>query len=172
MISKAKEYAVRWHQSNRQKYDESPYTKHLEMVVSVAMNYINYIDKRDRDNVLAACWCHDLIEDTDLTKTQLSDYLNYEIAEIVYAVTNEQSASRYERNILTFSKIGTNNLAVFVKLCDRLANTKNSSQFARVIYNKYQSEFPLFRHFLQNSSMIYHDMWKDLEGLYYLNKDK
>jgi (p)ppGpp synthase/HD superfamily hydrolase len=166
MENKAKIYAVKRHQLYGQTYDDYPYTKHLEMVVSIARKYLNYIYIHDRDNVLSACWCHDLIEDTELTKTQLSEDLNQPIAEIVSAVTNEYSNSRDERNIITFSKIGTNDLAVFVKLCDRIANTKNSKQYAQMIYNKYKSEFPLFRHFLQNGAMLYHNMWKELEGLY------
>ena len=166
MESRAKEYAVRLHQLSRQTYDDSPYTKHLEMVHTVARKYSYYIDCKDRDIVLAACWCHDLIEDTDITKNHLSDFLNHKVAEIVFAVTNEHATSKIERNQKTFSKIGLNNLAVFVKLCDRIANTSNSKLFATEIYNKYIYEFPAFKYYLQNVGSSYHYMWQELESLY------
>jgi (p)ppGpp synthase/HD superfamily hydrolase len=166
MESKAKEYAVRLHQLSRQTYDGSPYTKHLEMVLTVARKYLYYIDCQNKAIVLAACWCHDLIEDTDTTKKHLSDLLNYQVAEIVFAVTNEHATSKIVRNQRTFSKIGINNLAVFVKLCDRIANTSNSKLFATEIYNKYRYEFPALKYYLQNRGMTYQNMWLELDSLY------
>ena len=166
MENRAKEYAVSRHQLFRQTYDGSPYTKHLEMVDTVARKYLNYINCQDRENVLAACWCHDLIEDTAITKNQVSDVLNYQIAEIVFSVTNEHASSKLDRIHKTFSKIGKSQLAVFVKLCDRIANTSNSKIYATEKYNKYIFEFPIFKYYLQNDGIYFHYMWHELESLY------
>jgi (p)ppGpp synthase/HD superfamily hydrolase len=166
MESKAMEYAVRWHHISGQTYDGFPYARHLQMVVTIAKNYLYYIDNDNKENVLASCCCHDLIEDTRLTKKHLSDYLNHQIAEIVFAVTNEQALSRTERNIKTFSKIGNSKLAIFVKLCDRIANTTNSKISAREKFDRYASEFQVFKYYLQNSQRLYPNMWQELENLY------
>jgi (p)ppGpp synthase/HD superfamily hydrolase len=167
MENRAMEYAIKWHQISGQTYDGSPYTKHLEMVVTVAQKYLYYLDCHEREDALAACWCHDLIEDTTVTKNHLSEFLNDRIAEIVFSVTNEHAKSRIERNLKTFSKIGSDNLAIFVKLCDRIANTSNSKVFATKIYSKYINEFPLFQHCLRYKQRAYQDMWRELENLYH-----
>jgi (p)ppGpp synthase/HD superfamily hydrolase len=167
MEDRAKEYAVSRHQLFRQTYDGSPYTKHLEMTRTVAQKYLHYINYQERDNVLAACWCHDLIEDTEITQNQLSDVLNYQIAEIVFSVTNEHASTKLDSIHKTFSKIGQSKLAVFLKLCDRIANTSNSKINATEKYNKYIFEFPVFRYYLQKDGIYFHNMWQELESLYY-----
>lgn len=94
--------------------------------------------------VASACWCHDLIEDCrenynsimqGVSSTFSSSYycgisvldLSKEIADIVYAVTNEKGHNRKERESdKYFEGIRNTPFAVFVKLCDRLANIQYS----------------------------------------------
>jgi (p)ppGpp synthase/HD superfamily hydrolase len=166
MVYKAKKYATEKHHLMGQEYDGAPYTKHLEMVVSVAKKYINYIDLSHRADVIAACWCHDLIEDTTVTMEQLSKQTNENVAEIVFAVSNEPSITRAERNWKTFSKIGKNELGIFVKLCDRIANSTNSKIHAPKIYTKYENDFPTLKYCLQKRKGTYKKMWRELEILY------
>ncbi len=99
-----------------QTYDDLPYQHHLDHVVSMAM-WLNYDEE-----IVIACALHDTLEDTDLTRLQISDFFGNEVANIVYAVTDEPGETRKERKLKTYPKIKTNWKAIIVKLLDRTAN--------------------------------------------------
>ena len=166
MVYQAKEFATNRHNSIGQMYGNLPYTFHLEMVVTVAIKYIQLIPVADQDNVLAACWCHDLIEDTGTTKEQLAKQTNPRISEIVYNVSNEPAKTRREKVIKTLPKIMGDQYSIFVKLCDRIANTTNSKKEASDFFGKYKKEWPIFEYALRLNDHRFEEMWKELEGLY------
>ena len=67
LLEKAKEYATIYHSQTNHEYDWRPYAYHLQMVVDAAAGFIHLIPEHDRETVLAACWCHDVMEDTRQT---------------------------------------------------------------------------------------------------------
>lgn len=170
LIYKAKEYAFHKHDfpSGSQRYGNSPYSAHLEMVVAVAEKYIHYISEEKRENVFVSCLCHDIIEDSDTTLKNLTTIFNKEVADIVYRVSNERGMSHKEILFKTMPKIWQSDLATFVKLCDRIANGTNSKkgedEKASRVYARYLEEYPIFRYALKTD--LYVEMWKELDLIF------
>jgi (p)ppGpp synthase/HD superfamily hydrolase len=138
---KSKEYAILCHGEVNHKYGNEPYEVHLQMVVDIAKQFIHLIPEEYRDKVLAACWGHDIIEDARQTYNDVVKILGEEVAEIIYAVTDELGRNRKERAEKTYPKIAENPFAKFVKECDRAANTAASKEQDSDLYEKYKKEY-------------------------------
>jgi (p)ppGpp synthase/HD superfamily hydrolase len=93
---------------------------------------------------------------------------NDRIASIVLAVSNERGWDKKEILFKTLPKIWKDYLAIFVKLCDRIANTTNSKngydKLSSVLYKRYKHEYPVFRYALKNNDQ-YFEMWEELDRL-------
>lgn len=145
ILTKSKEFAEYHHNGTNHKYDGKPYTYHLSMVVEVAERFIHLIPVNKRDTVLAACWCHDTIEDCRVTYNDVKSELGEEVANIVYALTNEKGKTRKERaNDKYYEGIRETEFAVFVKLCDRIANIQYSYSQRSRMSDMYKKETPDF----------------------------
>ena len=122
-----------------QSYDIFPYMFHIKMVVKIAQQY-------GFDEVIqCACALHDSQEDGNLSYNDIKKYFGEEVAEIVYAVTDELGRNRKERKAKTYPKIKANWKAVAVKLCDRIANMRHSSEFTPDMMSMYKKEHTAFK---------------------------
>lgn len=156
---------IKWcidqHRNTNHYYDTYlPYEFHLRMVNQVAKDFkhllddtVDYytgereIDHGDdvtvtlREACLVATWGHDLIEDTRVSYNDVKAYLGQAAADIVYAVTNEKGKNRKERaNDKYYEGIRNTPGAVFVKLCDRIANVQYSKMTKSRMFEMYQKE--------------------------------
>jgi len=123
----AKNYAITCHNGTNHKYDGKPYETHLNHVVEIATKFLHLIPHNQQENILAACWCHDVIEDCRQTYNDVKSHTNVEIAEIVFALTNEKGKTRKDRaNDKYYEGIRNTPYATFVKVCDRIANYEYS----------------------------------------------
>ena len=120
--------------------------------------------KLDREDVLCACIAHDLFEDTDTSPSDIEKMFNHRVADLILRVSNERGWNRKERNFKTYPKIWENDLAIFVKLADRIANTRNSKESGHRMFKVYQTEYPVFRYALKVKK-LYPEMWKELDEL-------
>jgi hypothetical protein len=90
---------------------------------------------------LVAAWGHDLIEDCRVSYNDVKTHLGQEAADIVYAVTNEKGKNRAERaNEKYYQGIRETPGAVFVKLCDRIANVQYSKMTKSRMFEMYSKE--------------------------------
>jgi (p)ppGpp synthase/HD superfamily hydrolase len=141
MDSKIIAFAIESHASVNQTYDGKPYSVHLAMVFSQAMIFIDHIPQHKRKDVLNAVWLHDTIEDCRLTYNDILKISNKEVAELVYALSNEKGRNRAERaNEKYYKGIRETEYAVFIKLCDRLANAIYSKDTNSRMFNVYKEE--------------------------------
>lgn len=143
---RAREYASRCHAEVNHWYDGDPYAKHLQLVVAYAHKY-RLKAPMNMDKIYAACWCHDVIEDARQTYNDVKEVCGFDVAEIVYAVTNEKGRTRADRaNDKYYEGIRNTEGAVFVKLCDRLANVYYNvvGKDAKML-QKYRQEYPHFK---------------------------
>ncbi len=166
LIEKAREFSYNKHNVPQEckRYGNAPYSVHLENVVEIGKKYINYIKEEDREDVICSLFCHDLIEDSPVTPKMIRKVFNERISQIVFAVTNERGFDRKEINFLTYPKIWKDELAIFVKLCDRISNTKTSKDTGYRMYDVYKKEYPTFRYALKIGD-LYPDMWSELDEL-------
>lgn len=163
----AKEFAINAHRNTNHMYDEYlPYEFHLRMVVEVATKFINLVDAADRSEVLYACWLHDVIEDCRVNYKEIERNFGTYVAEIVRACTNvTRGRNRSERMPYEcYEDIKTVPYALFVKLCDRIANVQYSKMTGSSMFEMYQKEYSKFRHRLYFSSTL-DPMWDYLESI-------
>lgn len=117
-----------------QQYDIYPYIYHIRQVVRIAED-LGYDEA-----IIVAAVLHDTLEDTDLSYNDLKKAFGEEVAEIVYAVTDELGRNRKERKAKTYPKIKGNWKATVVKICDRIANATQSRDYNSELYKMYKKE--------------------------------
>lgn len=143
--TRAAKYATRCHKETNHLYDGQDYTVHLEKVVFTALKFKDLIPKDKLQIVIAACWAHDTIEDTRQTYNDVKAELGKEVAEIVYALTNDKGKDRKERaGEKYYAGIRQTPFACFVKVCDRIANVEYSKEKGSSMFEKYQHENAAF----------------------------
>lgn len=141
-----------------QKYDnQHNYSFHLEMVRREAVRLSEGIlTKEETLLALAGAVGHDLIEDARLTYNDIKDKVGIEVADIVYACTEEKGKNRKERHSdIFYTELAQNELAVFVKLCDIIANVKYSILTNSSMLEKYKSEYEKMHSFLFTAKYRY-----------------
>jgi len=145
MVEKAKRYAIDCHEMTLHRYDGKPYATHLQMVFDTAGKFIYLVPEQHRENVLAACWVHDVIEDCRQTYNDVKKATNTEIAELAYALTNEKGKTRSERaNDKYYEGIRQMPFAAFIKVCDRIANYEYSKRQGSKMADVYEKEMDSF----------------------------
>lgn len=145
-----------------QKYGTEPYSVHLEAADAVLCEF-GYTENED---LRAAAWLHDVLEDTSTTA---SDLINrgipaYVVA-LVDAVTDRPGKNRAERHILTYPRIARIPDAVTLKLTDRIANVRASIKRRPDLLEMYRREHADFRDSLQIYGRRDVDMWMALNFL-------
>lgn len=116
-IEKAREFAIIAH--GKQKYGNHPYIYHLDRTWEIANDF------NLSEDVQVACYLHDVLEDTEVKFEEIWGEFGWEVAQLVFLVTDEWVRNRRERKDKTFPKIRSNENAVQIKLCDRIANIKS-----------------------------------------------
>jgi (p)ppGpp synthase/HD superfamily hydrolase len=163
-VTEAMYYGINQHQQCGCMYGDKPYALHLQQVYAYAYKFLHLIPEQFADTVLAATWTHDVIEDCHLTYNDVKNALNKEVADLVYDVSNELGKNRKERAQKTYPKIQANKLAIFLKLCDRLANTLASQKNNSSMLKKYKQEYPEFRATFYPHSEEYKELWDVLDS--------
>jgi (p)ppGpp synthase/HD superfamily hydrolase len=155
-----KEWCIEQHRSTNHMYDVYlPYEFHLRMVAEVANDFKHLLDntknyytneeirypKKDQitleDACLRAVWGHDLIEDCRVSYNDVRNKLGQETADIIYAVTNDKGKNRKERaGDKYYEGIRNTPGAVFVKLCDRIANVQYGKMTKSRMFEMYKKE--------------------------------
>ncbi len=130
-----------------QKYDDLlPYSFHLRMVEKQINKFEHLLNLHEKVVVSQAGFAHDSIEDARLTYNDVKELLSEEVAEIVYLCTDFKGRTRKERKPAQFyMELGQNKLAVFVKLCDVMANVKYSLLSNSSMFAKYKEEYSQWR---------------------------
>lgn len=162
----AKDYAIRRHREVNHHYDAlHSYAFHLQMAVDAALKFIHLIPESEREEVIAGCWVHDIIEDARETYNNVKQATNETVAEYAYALTNEKGKNRKERaNKKYYDGIKAYKHATFIKLCDRIANVTFSKENSYSRFNMYKKEHKEFKHMLYDGR--YDEMWNYLKKLY------
>jgi (p)ppGpp synthase/HD superfamily hydrolase len=186
------QWCIDKHKETNHMYDTYlPYEFHLRMVANVGNTYkdllngdkeyytgdqiVNPIQQISlRSACMTACWGHDLIEDCRVSYNDVKDALGQEAADIIYAVTNEKGKTRKERaNDNYYYGIRSTPGAVFVKLCDRIANVQYSKMTGSRMFEMYKKENTEFTKALDLRGVSvdypgheYYKMYKYLNNLF------
>ena len=153
------DWCIEQHRKTNHFYDRYlPYEFHLRMVNNVCEDFIHLLDGEFemktgdrishppfqtslRDACRRATWGHDLIEDTRVSYNDVKTELGEEAADIIYAVTNDKGKNRKERaGDKYYEGIRNTPGAVFVKLCDRIANVQYGKMTKSRMFEMYKKE--------------------------------
>lgn len=126
---------VQWifqkHEETNHRYGDGkklPYSFHLLMAIKVFKRFSHLI--KNENLKIAIFWailCHDLIEDARITYNDLKKVFGVFIADLVFAVSTNKGKNRKERaDAKYYAEIVALEGAIFVKLCDRIANVSYS----------------------------------------------
>lgn len=139
-------WIIEQHEKINHQYDKYlPYEFHLRMVLQVAKEFIGFLNCKDDTIIFLSALGHDLLEDTHLSYNDVKNVLGFEAAEIIYALTNEKGRTRKERaNDKYYEGIRNTEGAVFVKLCDRIANVRYGKITGSRMVEMYKKENPNF----------------------------
>jgi (p)ppGpp synthase/HD superfamily hydrolase len=141
-----KEYFCNLHDVTcNQKYNKTlPYSFHLEMVAAQARKFEHLIPVDDPYNsaVWIAIWGHDSLEDARLNYSEIKEMWGEIAADIIYLCTEDKGKNRIQKKSHTwYNQLKTNDLAVFVKLCDIMANVKFSLLANLSMFDMYRREY-------------------------------
>lgn len=179
LYSKATEWASHAHEhltkdGKPQRYDGEPYTEHLKDVQRALSRFGFDLNQNCSDlaqRLVISAWLHDIIEDTSVTYDDVKREMGQEIADLVYAVTNEPGKNRKERHAATYPKIKNHPDAIYLKLADRIANTERSillyfhaPKSPKNFMDMYLKEYPKFREALHTPGLA-DEMWNHLDRL-------
>ena len=144
-----------------QKYNKTlPYSFHLEMVEAQAYLFKHHIysDEPYNSDIWNGIYGHDSIEDARLTYNDIVERFGDAVAEIIYLCTENKGRNRAERkNDVFYHALKTNRDAIFVKLCDLIANVKFSLLTNSSMFNKYKAEYNQ-----KTKPMLYTEEFKDM----------
>lgn len=145
--------------------DNLPYSYHLEKTVNVCRYY------RLGDQIEAACWLHDILEDTAVSYADLGHKFGYAIADIVYSVTDEVGKNRKEKKEKTFTKLTRNPKGILVKFCDRIANVEACKEFNNLqLLEMYKKELIYMKDLLEylphGAKLLGDSMYSHLEQIF------
>jgi (p)ppGpp synthase/HD superfamily hydrolase len=101
LVLKARTFAVGRHGRQTRKYVNELLSRHLEAVVSHLVDH-----GIDDEEVLAAAYLHDVIEDTPTTIEELMAVFGAHTAELVYWMTDAEVGSRTARKTMFCWRIG------------------------------------------------------------------
>jgi len=165
------DWCIEQHRKTNHYYDRYlPYEFHLRMVNNVYEDFQHLLDEELNDYCGKAVWAHDTIEDTRVSYNDVKNQLGDEVADIVYAVTNDKGKNRKERaGDKYYEGIRNTPGAVFVKLCDRIANVQYGKMTKSRMFEMYKKENPEFIRQLgvgQGTSIKYGDMFIYLNNLF------
>ena len=111
------------------------YKTHLDEVYEIVMRY------KLSEIYQIGAYLHDILEDTYIRFDGINKDFGWEIALMVFCVTDEPGDNRTERKYKTYPKILSNTYAPILKLCDRIANVSNAKKNNKHdLFNMYKSE--------------------------------
>jgi (p)ppGpp synthase/HD superfamily hydrolase len=177
-VQRALEFAIEEHDKAGCRYGRHPYKVHLIAVLSVAIEFgINDWF------ILQAIVLHDILEDTNVAPAKLEELFGHGVTSLVEAVTNEEYddqnnelTTRKEKFVYTYKKINQTEDAIYVKLCDRIANVRScisvledisSNKRNKSLYGMYKKEYGAFRKALYRATNrpILAALWTELDKL-------
>jgi len=157
-VREARLVAIKAHGS--QAYDDIfPYEKHLDDVVAVMRRF-----GFDSYEYICAAYLHDSIEDGALSYNKIKRHFGFEVAEMVFCVTDEMGRDRKEKKAKTLPKTASNPKAIQLKLGDRIANIEHGGKI-----DMYAKEFSDFKAELYRNDKDTIIMWAHLAQLLNVN---
>lgn len=153
-IALAEQLAIKHHAG--QLYGTKEYMSHVNSVVDILKKF-----GHTRYDFIASAFLHDTIEDCSITEDDLlKGGVDKIVTNVVNLLTDEPGETRQERKAKTLSRIATNDIAIIVKLADRIANVEAGSK-----NDMYKEEHKAFKEALFVIDSRTDKMWAYLDAM-------
>lgn len=124
LIQKAMSFAISSHGPQVRKYTNEPYWKHLAEVVGI-LSAVEGVT----EEMLAAAWLHDTVEDTGVSIDKISSMFGDEVARLVQGMTDvsqPEDGNRAQRKMLDREHLARGCGKIHtIKLADLISNTSS-----------------------------------------------
>jgi (p)ppGpp synthase/HD superfamily hydrolase len=125
------EFAIQKHGVQKRKYTEEPCWVHLAQVAGLVSTIYS------KPSVIAVAWLHDVLEDTDTTKTEIVSLFGHDVLYGVEFLSDLEGGNRATRKQLSRERLSKAPAWVQdIKVCDLISNTssilKHDPKFAKI----------------------------------------
>jgi (p)ppGpp synthase/HD superfamily hydrolase len=161
IVERAKEYATLKHTGQLRKMNKEPFIIHPQDVAELA-------ESTKDDEIIAAAWLHDVVEDTGTTLEEICSEFGNRIAGLVDEVTKkaEEQGSRTKREYYHEKVRHITSDALTLKLLDRLSNicsvVEDLANIDKPIYNK-KEVIDFAKYYRQQTDFIFNGLEKDVQ---------
>jgi (p)ppGpp synthase/HD superfamily hydrolase len=154
LIEKAKQVATKAHDGQKRKVGNVPYIVHPEAVYQLLVDV-----GIQNEDILAAAWLHDTIEDCKFTKERIEKEFNANIARIVQALSRDGN-SREERAEYNQSIKNSDFAIQIVKLADTIHNCQTLDEKLKqsTIQHKVDDSQSVFLELAREICPKFHDL--------------
>jgi len=160
----AKQFAYKAHKGMKRKGKELPFTYHLELVNKILKTLT------DDDNILAAGWLHDVIEDTPITLEELKKEFNDELCYYVELETEDKSLSWKERKLKQIQELKENKSeVVLIAYSDKIANLTEMANDYKLIKDELWNRFNRGK---EEQYWYYLEFYKVFKANKFISKEK
>lgn len=150
----AKVYAEQAHKGQLRR-DGRPYFTHPERVAALVRKYKG--DSHEADQLVAAAYCHDLLEDTPVTYYDLVNAFGYCVASLVMELTTNPEMKKGvgdKGKYLAYKLKHMTHWALVIKLCDRLDNISDTNGCTQEWIDKYVAETKYIIEYIQTNRTL------------------
>ena len=149
IVKKAGRFAKLWHSGQKRKDNVTDYFVHPERVVNLLISW-----GVENESILAAAYCHDLIEDTEVDSETLAREFDDSVAMLVGQLTKQQNINKQEY-LNTLAEHGTVE-ALLIKTADRICNTYDFLNDGKTIkaYEYLHAADNVYKALSNNSAML------------------
>jgi (p)ppGpp synthase/HD superfamily hydrolase len=168
MVNKAAAFAAKAHQGQFRKGGDIPYFAHCAIVADLVRKHCSTVEsgfETYRANIfieqmVAAAFLHDVVEDTDITIDEIEDEFDTIIAGYVLGLTNAYTKKAYpdmnreQRKKAECLRLGNLDIKVKqIKLCDRYANVVDMQNFELGFQRKYFKETEMLLQYIGSAHL-------------------
>lgn len=144
IIGKARDFALFYH--GEQAHGSLTIKEHLtDVAFHASLHYDPAVNHCFPEEVIAAAWLHDVVEDTNVSDEDVHERFGDRIGSIVSLLTDKRGKNRMERHLRTYHAIRQDNDAVLIKLCDRRHNHERSLKHGEHWMAMYEREYLYFK---------------------------
>lgn len=145
---------------------------HLRDVVeNVRKHYDPHVNISDPEEIIAAAWLHDVVEDTGVSPEDIHRKFGSRVGELVDLLTDKEGRNRVERHLRTYHMIRRDPDATLIKLCDRRHNQARSIKHGEHWLAMYEKEYTYFKFALWTPHKFV-PLWAELDGQYETMKNR
>lgn len=128
LVQQAREFAAYAHRAQQRKYTGEPYYNHLASVASLLYQHLDPATE-ELNELVAAAFLHDVLEDTDVPAQLLSTLFGKRVLELVLAVTDVSKPSDGNRAVRKAKDrdhlAQADGIAQSLKVADLMDNTRS-----------------------------------------------